>query len=123
MKVPPQSKVASYAYESLENIIRSKLISALTGHSAPSSRERNMLALLPKLGGLGIITSSSICQEFTNLQMITASLSRLILQQDTDLKDVQKEQNCVLSVVHQQKKSTMKVIAEQVEHEVSKAMK
>ena len=55
--------------------------------------------------------------------MITAPLSRLILQQDTDLKNVQKEQNRLLSVVHLQKKSTMKAIAEQLEHEVPKAMK
>ena len=82
-----------------------------------------MLALPPKLGSLGIINPYSLCQEFTNSQMITAPLSRLILQQDTDLKNVQKEQNRLLSVVHQQKKSTMKVIAEQLEHEVPKAMK
>ena len=109
--------------EPLENVIKSKLIPALTGRSAPSNIERNMLALPPKLGGLGIINPSSLCQGFTNSQMITAPLSRLILQQDTDLKNVQKEQNRLLSVVHQQKKSTMKSIAEQVEHEVPKAMK
>ena len=55
--------------------------------------------------------------------MITAPLSRLILQQDTDLTNVQKEQNRLLSVVHLQKKSTMKAITEQLEHEVPKAMK
>ena len=64
--------------------------------------ERNMLALPPKLGGLGII-NPSLCQEFTNSQMITASLLRLILQQDTDFhENVQKEQNPLLSVVRQQ---------------------
>ena len=55
--------------------------------------------------------------------MITAPLSRLILQQDTDFKNVSKVQNRLLSFVHQQKKSTMKAIAEQLEHEVPKAMK
>ena len=81
----------SEVIEPLENVIKSKLIPALTGRSAPLNVERNMLALPPKLGGLGIITSSSLCQEFTNSQMITAPLSRLILQQDTYLKNVQKK--------------------------------
>ena len=113
----------SEVIEPLENVIKSKLIPSLTGRSAPSNIERNMLALPPKLDGLGIINPSSLCQEFTNSQMITALLSSLILQQDTDLKNVQEERNRLLSVVHQQKKSTMKSIAEQVEHEVPKAMK
>ena len=95
----------------------------MTVRSAPSSIQRNMLALLPKHGSLGIVKPSPLCQEFTNSQMITAPLSRLILQQDTDLTNVQKEQNRLLSAVHLQKKSTMKAIAEQLEHEVPKAMK
>ena len=61
----------------IEDLIRHKFIPALTGRNAVSDIERQLLALPPKLGGLGItdftqvapeyyITSSEICNPIVN---------------------------------------------------------
>ena len=68
----------------LEEAIRYKFLPAITGQSALSDVERELLALPSRLGGLGIINpvTSSDIQHLTSINISTPLMS-LILQQST----------------------------------------
>ena len=63
----------------LEEAIRYKFLPAITGQSALSDVERDLLAMPSHLGGLGIVTSSDF-QHLTS-NNISTPLTSLILQQ------------------------------------------
>ena len=68
----------------LEEIIRTKFLPSLTGQCTFSDAERDLLALPPRLGGLGIINPASYSSfQFSSSVSITAPLVEQILQQST----------------------------------------
>ena len=72
--------------EPLEQVIRHKLIPALTGRSAPGDEERDLLALPVRLGGLGIVNPvQALANEFRRSSTITKSLIDLICEQQLTL--------------------------------------
>ena len=67
----------------LEEIIPQHFIPAITRHPPCSPCERQLLALPPRLGGLGLSKPSSDSQiEFESSKQVTASLAALIILQD-----------------------------------------
>ena len=80
----------------LEEVIRHRFLTSLTGRSAFSDAERDVMALPVRLGGLGITnpTQEAVHHHNTSLK-VTASLVALILQQSnvycTDSKDTLKQ--------------------------------
>ena len=68
----------------LEEIIRTKFLPSLTGQCTFSDAERDLLALPPRLGGLGIINPASYFSfQFSSSVSITVPLVEQILQQST----------------------------------------
>ena len=60
---------------SLENSIRNHLLPAILEAHQCNDEERELIALSPKFGGLGIINPVKICQtEFNNLKKIKKNL-------------------------------------------------
>ena len=69
----------------LEDMLRSRLIPALTGHPSPGNDIRALLALPPRLGGLGIINPvAALSKEFERSTTICAPLTnQIVLQSQT----------------------------------------
>ena len=66
----------------LEDIIRCRLIPALTGRAAPSDMERALLALPVRLGGLGLINLNNLSSmEFPGSTKISSPITDLIMLQ------------------------------------------
>ena len=77
----------SHLYHSLENVIREKLIPALTGHTC-SDLERNLFSLPCRLGGLGIPNPvDTAASTFRDSVFITEPLVEEILNQGMILND------------------------------------
>ena len=67
----------------LENTIKENLIPALAGRHYPSVRDREIIALPPRLGGLGIPNPRRQAEtEHQNSKDLTAKLTQLIVAQD-----------------------------------------
>ena len=72
----------------LENVIRLKLLPALTEGRACSDDERTLLSLPVRLGGLGIIDPSKISDdEFENSCKMTKDLTSAIRSQQSEIPD------------------------------------
>ena len=72
-------------FKPLEEVIRHRFIPALTGRSAISDVERDLLTLPTRLGGLGIINpSETTISQYVSSLKITAPLITLIIQQSTE---------------------------------------
>ena len=72
----------------LENIIRQKLIPALTGRPPPNDLERDLLALPARLGGMGLINPTQTAnQEFEASVKVTGPLSCCLLDQTLEYSD------------------------------------
>jgi len=87
-------------YQPLEDVIRLKLIPALTGHGACSALEWNVFSLSCRLDGLGIVNPVDIADfQFTASIKITQSLRSLIVAQNLQapLPDV----SCIKAQIHQ----------------------
>ncbi len=68
--------------EPLEEVIRHKLLPALTGEEAFSDPIRDLMALPARLGGMGVFDPSKrSTNHYLNSKSITAPLTTLILQQ------------------------------------------
>ncbi|XP_063591446.1 uncharacterized protein LOC134768559 [Penaeus indicus] len=79
-------------FEPLEEIIRKELIPALSGGRNPTAIERAILALPPRLGGLGITDPCRIANtEHQNSIKLTTSLTQYIIAQDSLTQPDQKE--------------------------------
>ena len=75
----------SYLFKPLEETIRHWFIPALTGRSAISDIERNLLSLPTHLSGLGIMNPSEATDsQYVTSQQVTAPLVSLIVQQTSD---------------------------------------
>lgn len=81
----------------LEDIIQSKLLPALTGRFAPGQHERDLLALPPRHGGLGILNPAALSATYAFSREATQPLVSLIAEQGSHLQDVPSEQRRVLS--------------------------
>ena len=67
----------------LEDIIRMKLIPALTGCTPPNDCERELFALPAKLGGIGLINPTQLSStEYPASRQVSGPLYDLILEQD-----------------------------------------
>ena len=72
----------------LENVIRHKLIPALTEGRSCSDDDRILLSLPVRLGGLGIIDPSKIAdEEFQNSRKMTENLTAAVKSQQRDIPD------------------------------------
>ena len=67
--------------EPLEETIRTNFIPTLTGRAPPNDIERKLFSLPARLGGLNIISPSSLSREYEASQLLTSSLRSLILAQ------------------------------------------
>lgn len=71
--------------QTLEDIIRSQLIPALTGWAPPCDTERELLALPPRLGSLGIVNPTTLSSiEYPASITISSPLSDLVLAQNQE---------------------------------------
>ena len=91
----------AHLLQSLENVIQKSFLPALTGRNAPSTEERDLLALPARLGGLGIINPTTLEQEYVHSTLISRPLSDLIITQQTELGDA--------PLTQQQAKSTVRI--------------
>ena len=75
----------------LETEICRSFLPSLTGRPAPSEGVRSLLALPPRLGGLGIINPTTAFQRFVNehkhSKEVCKPLTTLIVERDHDLSD------------------------------------
>ena len=70
--------------EPLEDVIRQKLLPALTGQNAFGDTMRDLMALPARLGGIGVFNPSRrSTSHYRNSQAITTPLTDLIIQQST----------------------------------------
>ena len=77
-----------------EDAIRNLLIPALTDGHHCSDHERRLLALPPRLGGLGIPILTNIAEkQYTNSKLLTMPLSTRIKNQDTDIGELVAQTN------------------------------
>lgn len=68
----------------LEESIRTSLIPAITKQRTISDAERNLLALPPRMGGLGIVNPTKMSDnEYKNSKTLTESLKNFVIEQDT----------------------------------------
>ena len=65
----------AHLLEPLEQIICAKFIPDLTGHDSPSPIERRLLSLPNRLGGLNIISPSSLYREYDAYLSVTAPIN------------------------------------------------
>ena len=81
-----------HLFEPLEFAIRDKLIPALVGRNV-SDVERRIFALPVRLGGMGIPDPSITCNhEHTASMAITENLTRIIVNQEKDFSNYNKEE-------------------------------
>ena len=72
----------------LEDAITTKLLPALTGRSAISSLERELISLPARLGGLGIPNPTQQADiQYQNSRKITAPMAALIIQQHQEVSE------------------------------------
>ena len=72
-------------FKPLEETIRHRFIPALTGRSAISDIERNLLSLPTRLGGLGIMNPSEATDsQYVTSQQVSTPLVSLIIQQTSN---------------------------------------
>jgi hypothetical protein len=74
----------SHQLEPLELTIISRLIPALTGKGSPNDQLWSLLSLPARLGGLGTLPPTDLCNEFDNSLKVTSPLVSLILSQSKE---------------------------------------
>ena len=93
----------------LEEIIRTKLIPALTGRPPSNDTERDLLVLPARLGGIALsIPTQATYSEFLSSTKITEALKGAILQQNFEYTEVIAAQLEAKSDVHKQKREQAK---------------
>ena len=100
-------------FQLLEDAICLKLIPSLTGHSACSTLEREVIFLPCRLGGLGIVNPVHIAgSQFTASTKITTSLQSLVLDQavQAPLPDA----HSIKAQVHQDRRCASKAQASEI---------
>ena len=72
----------------LEEVIRHRFLAAITGGHLVNDMERDLIALPPRLGGLGIKIIKDVArQEYENSRKMTTHLKNLILKIKDDNHD------------------------------------
>ena len=110
-------------FQPLEDAIRFKFLTALTGRSAFSDVERELLALPVRLGGLGITMPTS-CRErhFQTSVRICEPLVSLILQHDeSNLPESQSQQREERNAAHQSNRQRAEEDAKAIHPRLSKS--
>ena len=75
----------------LEDVIREKLVPAIIGRKV-TDEERKIISLPVRMGGLGIQNPTLTAEtEFHNSSMVTQNLSSLIINQESDLRNYDRE--------------------------------
>ena len=98
------SRVMSLDAEPLEDCIRQQLIPNLLGRDAPGDKEGDLLALQPRLGGMGLLNPiKTAVTEFQNSLAVSTPLVRKILAQDDDIQSTLVEQKWLKRIAHQTK--------------------
>ena len=78
----------SHLFEELEKIIRTKLIPSLTEGRQVTDDERDLLALPPRMGGMGIVNPTTICDlEYDLSKIATSKLATAIKNQQVELPE------------------------------------
>ena len=76
-----------YSYPSTKLAVRNRLIPALTSRSPPNDSLRGVLAQPCRLGGLGIVDATTLCQQHQSSVLITSGLVNLIKNKEQHLGD------------------------------------
>lgn len=106
-------------FEPLEHVIRENFIPALIG-STCSDELRNLLALPPRLGGLGIINPAKLSDaEFRNSSCLTEKLAKLINDQEHALSIDPDEQKTLIKVISQRREEFQKNDLETLRQQMS----
>ena len=88
----PTFHSASELFQTLEDVICSSFIPALTGHCTPGNLIRNLLAFPASLGDLGLTNPVAISSEqHSASKRICAPLVGLVVTKDNQLNNQQKE--------------------------------
>ena len=91
LTITSSSSIAKHL-QPLEDTIRLRLIPSLTGRSPPGNDERDLLALPPRLGGLGLVNPTKEVEiEQANSQHVTAPLVTNIVEQNENISDIKEE--------------------------------
>ena len=86
----------------LEDVLRFVFTPALTGRAPPNDVERNLFALPPRWGGLGLYNPIGLAsQEFDASYKITEPLCKLLLSHDRQYPEVKADQLLQKSAVKQ----------------------
>ena len=73
----------------IENCIRHRIIPSLTGRGLPGDLERKLLALLHRLGGMGISNPVKTMSMNYNFSVeVTAPFVEKIISQDEDIQEI-----------------------------------
>ena len=89
----------------LQDVIRFVFIPALTGRAPPNDVERNLFALPPRRGGLGLYNPVGLAsQEFDASYKITEPLCKLLLSHDRQYPEVKADQLLQKSAVRSHKR-------------------
>ena len=76
----------AHIFQDLEHAIRTKLIPSLVEGREVTDDERNLLALPPRLGGMGIVNPTLICDlEYDLSKIATSKLTTAIKEQTEEL--------------------------------------
>ena len=94
----------------LENTIHLLFLPSLTGLDAPTN-ERELLALPARLGGLGLINSTTLTNEYDNSLRLFVPLSALITLQSADLGDVCEQQREVKATLRAERRRQQETTA------------
>ena len=96
----------SSLFQPIEDVLRHKIIPAITGEQNISDAERALFALPTRMGGLGIRNPTEIAgQEFLNSTTVTKTLVHSILgEANFNLIETKTEQEAVRKSVHQTNK-------------------
>ena len=93
----------------LERAIREEFIPALSNGHCPNDVERRILALPPRLGGLGISNPQELAEnEFQNSLKLTASLTENIMSQNEEQEVNSKEIKAIRSEISREREKRQK---------------
>ena len=91
----------------LEDAIHLLFLPSLTGRDAPTDDERELLALPAHLGGLGLVSPTTLTKEYDN----SLHLSALITLQSADLGDTREKQREVKATLRAERRRQQETTA------------
>ena len=91
-------------FQPVEDVIRTKLIPAMLGRTAPGDPERAILALPARLGGLGLTNPVLSNDSYDQSLKLTAPLVEQIKQQSLSLGNIPAEQQRLKQEIHNERR-------------------